>query len=375
MAFQIKDFASIAASMLNWLKANNKKVTDTNKGSVVRTMLEAPAAELEELYLQMMIGLREAIPVSVYNTFGFDALAAASASGTLRFTCPSPAASAIAIPLGSAARVPGGSISYVTTADASIAVGATYVDVIAAADTPGTAGNTAAATITEFVASIPGVSAVTNQQPFVNGRDAETDADRLSRFRDYIRSLARGTIAACLYGAKTAKRYDSNGIVIEYVASAALVEPYLTDTAQAVARFLIYIHNGGSGTSGALVTQAQKIIDGYYEVDGTPVPGWKAAGTICVVAAATDQAVNVTGTISVSSNYDAATVANDAEAAMASYIQKLGAGDDVLKSELIAIVKRDIPGVLNVTLTVPASDVAVAVSAKAIAGTIALTPV
>ena len=50
--FQIKDFASITASMINWLRANTTKVTDFNVGSVVRTMAEASAAEMEELYLQ-----------------------------------------------------------------------------------------------------------------------------------------------------------------------------------------------------------------------------------------------------------------------------------------------------------------------------------
>lgn len=373
--FQIKDFASIVAGMLNWLKANNKKVTDINKGSVVRTMLEAGAVEIEELYLQMSIGLSEAIPVSVYNTFGFDRLEAAAASGSLRFTAPAPAASPIPIPIGSIVRVPGGSVVYATTLDAVIGTGNTFVDVVAAADTPGSIGNTAANTITEFVASIPGVSTVTNQQPLVNGTDAETDADRLARFRDYIKSLTRGTIHACLYGAKTAQRLDANGIVIEYVASASLVEPWLTDTAQPVARFRIYIHNGGTGTTGALVTLAQKIVDGYYEADGTPVPGWKAAGTICIVSAATDQAVNVTGTVAVASNYVAADVVAAAEDAIGVYIQSLGAGRNVLLSELVSIVKRDVPGVLNVTLTAPAADVTVAVSAKAVAGTITLTPV
>jgi len=373
--FQIKNFSSITASMLNWLTANSKKLTDTNKGGVARTMLEAAAIEMEEIYLQMVTGLEEAIPVSVYNTFDFQRLEAAAASGLLRFGISAPATSPIAVPIGSAARIPGGSITYVTTKDAVIATGQTYVDVISAADTPGTASNTSANTITEFVASVPGVETVTNTQPFVNGRDQETDDARLARFRDYIRSLARGTINACLYGAKLAKLVDGNGIVYEYVASASLVEPYITDHAQPVARFLIYIHNGGSGTSPSLVALAQKIVDGYYEADGTPVPGWKAAGTIAVVSAATDHTVNVTGTVNVASNYDSAAVILEAKNAIAYYIQKLGVGRNVLKAEMIAIVKRDIPGVLNVTISSPSGDVTIASNEKAVSGTITLTAV
>lgn len=372
MAFQIKNFASITASMLNWLRANTTKVTDVNRGSVVRTMLEAPAAEIEELYLQMLLGLREAIPVSVYNTFGFDALTAFAASGTLRFSASGPVASPVSVPIGSAARVPGKTISYITIADAVIGIGDTYVDVQAAADTVGSIGNTSAATITEFVASIDGVVSVTNPQPLVNGRDAESEDDRRARFRDMILALARGTISAVLYGAKTAKLYDGSGNVIEYVASAFLVEPWITDHAQAVAMFKVYIHNGASSTSGTLVTLAQKIVDGYYDADGLPVPGWKAAGCAAIVIASTDVPVAITGTVYVAAGYDGATVVADATDALQIYIQKVGAGRNVLLAELIAIVKRDVPGVVNVVLTVPSADVAIAVSEKAIPGTFTL---
>ena len=376
MAFQIKNFASIAASMINWLKAGTIKVTDFNQGSIVRTMLEAPAMELEELYLQMVIGLREAIPVSVYNTFGFDKLAAAAAGGTLRFTAPAVAASAIPVPIGTAARVPGKTITYITTADASIAVGQTYVDVICAADTAGSDGNTGAATITELVASVPGVSAVTNPQPFVNGREVETDDARLSRFRDYIRTLARGTIAAVLYGAKTVQRTDASGSVIEYVASASLVEPWIAAPGSyPVGLVNVYVHNGAAATSAALVTLAQQTIDGYYQVDGTAVPGWKAAGAKVVVYAATDVPVNVTAAVSVASGYVAAEVVAAAIASVQVYIQSLPAGASVLLAELIAIVKRDVSGVLNVTMTAPSADVAITNAQKAIAGTVAITAV
>ncbi len=64
MAFQIKDFASIAAAMINYLRASQDRVTDFEPGSVARTMLEATAAELDELYQQLFHGIREAIEVS-----------------------------------------------------------------------------------------------------------------------------------------------------------------------------------------------------------------------------------------------------------------------------------------------------------------------
>lgn len=51
MAFQIKDFASIVASQINHARAVSDKITDFQPGSVARTIMEAPAVEIEELYL------------------------------------------------------------------------------------------------------------------------------------------------------------------------------------------------------------------------------------------------------------------------------------------------------------------------------------
>ncbi len=373
MAFQIKDFASVSASMINWMRSVQTKITDFNVGGVARTMLEAVAIEIEELYLRMFIGLREAIPVSVYNTFGFDKLPAAKASGTLRFTTAAPATSAILIQAGTSARVPGKTIAYVTAAAATIPVGGTFVDVLATADAVGALGNTGSGTITEMVGTVQGVSSVTNTAPVINGRDEETDDERLNRFRAYISSLARGTVAAVLYGARTAVLRDSQGQVSEYVALSALNEPWLTNPAQPVGLVNLYIHNGASATTPALVAETQRVVDGYYKADGTAVPGWKAAGVKVVVAAASDQSITITGTLSVNTGYVAAEVIAKAQAALRLYLQSLNVGAAVVKAELVAIIKRDVEGVTNVHLTLPADDVSVPQSSKAVPGTITLT--
>jgi uncharacterized phage protein gp47/JayE len=156
-----------------------------------------------------------------------------------------------------------------------------------------------------------------------------------------------------------------------------VVEPWVTDNTQPISLIRVYVHNGASATSSSLVTQAQRVIDGYYEADGVtlaPGSGWKAAGVRCIVEAAADLPVNVTGTINVLPGFDSAAVRAACESAIRAYIQGLGVGADVLISELIAIVKRDVAGVFNVALSAPSADVAVATNTKAIAGTITLTP-
>lgn len=374
MAFQIKDFSSIAASLLNVLRSITTKVTDFNRGSVVRSMLEATAAELEELYLQIYTGLKEAIPVSVFRTFGFESLPAQSASGVLRFRTPGSALAtvAVAIPASTQVRVPGTGLTYETQEAGVIAIGNSYVDILAVATAAGIGNNTGADTITELVAAVFGVGSVTNPAPLINGRDAEGDDARRIRFQAYIASLARGTGAAVEYGVKQASLTNELGVITEYVAQALVVEPYNTDTGAPIGLVYIYVHNGASATSVDLVARAQQVVDGYYD-GSVAVPGWRAAGVQAIVQAASDQPVNVTGTVVVDGGYDAATVLAECQSAIKAHLQGLSVGEDVRVSELVAIIRRDVSGAFNVSLSAPTVDVTVAATAKAIPGTITLT--
>jgi uncharacterized phage protein gp47/JayE len=374
MAFQIKDFASIVAGCINWVKSATSKITDFNVGSVARTMIEAPAAEMDQLYQNLVIGLQEAIPVSVFTTFGFNQIPAEAASGIVRFSTGGPlATSTITVPAGSVVKVPGTSQSYATQATATINVGASYVDVLVAAQTPGVAGNTDSSTITEMSTPVSGVASVTNPNPFINGRDQETDDERKTRFQSYVSTLSRGTNSAIEYGAKSANLTDANGTITEYVAYAKVYEPYVSDNTQPVALVDVYIHNGASATSGQLVAAAQNVVNGYYDAAANAIPGWKAAGVNVVVSAANDKVINVTGTLTLDTGVDHDSTVGSAAAAVKAYIQGLDVGATVVLAELIAIIMRDIPGVYNVVLATPNADVTCAVNEKAIAGTVTLS--
>lgn len=371
MSFQIKDFLSIVASMVNYMRGATGKISDFNVGSVARTLVEAPAIEIDQLYQQMLFGLRDAIPAATYLSFDFTAQPAKAAYGFLRFSLAAPAAAAVTIPAGTQAQNAGGTLNYATNADAAIAVGQSSVDVLATATTTGSAGNVDANTITVMVTGLSGVS-VTNPAAITTGTDPETDDARKIRFIAYVTNLARGTGSAIVYGAQSAQITNSAGQVTEYVKFCTLVEPYVTDHTQPVGLVNVFIHNGSGNTSAALVALAQKIIDGYDDAAGTPVPGYKAAGVICTVAAATETAVTITGTLGYAGGAVTATVAAAAMAAVTSYITGLGIGQPVLFAELIALVMA-VSGVTDITLTTPTADIAIAANAKAMPGTVTLS--
>lgn len=72
--------------MINWVSSATDRITDFNTGSVVRTILEAVAIELEELYYQLLRAVEEAIEEAIYRTFNFPRNPAERATGNVRFT-------------------------------------------------------------------------------------------------------------------------------------------------------------------------------------------------------------------------------------------------------------------------------------------------
>jgi uncharacterized phage protein gp47/JayE len=370
--FQIKDFPSITASAINWVRATTKKVTDFNIGSVVRTMIEACAAEIEELYQQMFIGLREAIPVSVYNSFDFAALDASPTSGLVRVTV-TPGATSVSVSAGSKFTIDGRPIFYTATTDVVIDAGNTFADVPVVASANGADGNIAAGQVFSLQPAPSTFLSATNLADLINGRDTETDEQRKLRFREFIAALNRGTARAIEYGVREfCNLNDSAGHLIERAQFVSVIEPWLTDKTRPVGLVEVYIHNGSGATSAALVSRARDVVYGYVEpTTQNKVPGWKAAGIQANVYACTEQYVNMYGVVTELSGFDHTTVADAVTAAVQQYILELDIGAPALVAEIIAAAMA-VDGIYNFTLTLPAADVQPADSVKLMPGYVAM---
>lgn len=356
MAFQIKDFSSIVLSMINHAKAVQDKITDFRIGAPSRTLIEAPAIEIEELYQQMFNGLIESIPTALYRTFKFDKLPAAAAYTVVTFSVPvAPSPDPIVIPKGIVVRVPGGAVGYSTATQVSIAVGQTEVSVMVVADVEGTIGNTISGTITQMDTAI-GVVSVTNENDVVSGRDLETELEREDRFKDFILALSRAPLASVEFGAKTAVLTDIDGLVIEYVDKAIVYEPFVSDPEALPGYIECYIFNGENGASQDLINATQEIIDGYIDDSGKKVIGWKAAGVICQVFAVTMVPVSVTVDVTVESGYLLADISPVVDSTIRDYVFNLDINETLIRSELIKRIKL-LEGVGDVVITVPASNV------------------
>lgn len=357
--------------MTNWMKATQNKLTDFNVGSAARTLVEAPAIEIDELYQQMFLGLKEAIPVSVYNSFSFSQITELPATGLIRLFI-TPTTVPTLIPAATVFTPTAGGQTYSSNGDVTIAIGDAYADVLVTCDVAGQIGNIAAGLDFTVAPAVSGFSSATNLSSFASGVDTETDDERKSRFNAFVAALNHGTIDAIKYGLTLSNLTDSGGNITERVMSSSIIEPWLTDNTATVSLVNCYIHNGVGSTSAALVTRASQVVYGYYDDAGVAVPGWKAAGTKVMVYAATESAVPVTGVLTAADGYDKPTLIIAAGQAIYSYILKLGIGEDLIHSELVRLVK-EIDGVFDIVFSTPTANVAANNLTKLMPGSIALT--
>lgn len=267
MPFQIKSFNDITLSQINHARGVTTKVTDFQPGSVVRTLMEAPAVEVEELYLQMFLGLRDAIPVATFMSFGFDRLPAARALGFVSVSSEAEPTTPIVIPIGTIFTATDGR-TYTSTEAVTWSAGL-IVRVPVAASVVGAVGNVSEGVISS--SALFNADYVVSNSEISTGRDVESDAEREARFADFISALSRGTVVACSYGAAQARVLDADGNIYEYVTRKGVLEQagYVS----------IYVYSSRGEPSAELIAIGQAIIDGSRdELTGEATPGYRAAG-------------------------------------------------------------------------------------------------
>jgi len=269
--FQLRNFASIAAAMMNHAKATQDKVTDFEIGSVARTLIEAPAIEVEELYQKVFAGILDAIPTSIYKAFDFELVGKAAARGTVQVQFAGPIAEPFIIPAGTVFITTAGALKYTSAQAVGVALGATSVGVIVSCTVEGKAGNIGANAIVATEGYTLPIGATLANLPFTSGTDGQTEAERKARFAEFIVSLSRGTDSAVRYAVRQARITSESGVLIEYVTRIGIVEvPGLAT---------VYVYGSSGAPSAELLATAQRIVDGYVDpITGATTPGYVALG-------------------------------------------------------------------------------------------------
>lgn len=358
--FQIKDFVSIVASEVNHMRGVTDKITDFQPGSVARTLVEAPAVEMEELYLQMMLGLRDAIPVATFKSFGFDILPAARAHGFVSMSLTPAPTAPITIPIGTVFKSTDGR-SYESTEALTWAAGVSVVRVPVQSTVVGAVGNIAAGAINTTTL---GTGYVVSNSAITTGRDTETQTEREVRFAEFVRSLSRGTMEACRYAVAWVNIPDADGNVDEYVTRVGQVEE------RGYVRFWLYSSKGVATSD--LVAKAQRALDGYTDTGGVTVPGYRPAGVRVEVLAMAERAVPMSIQVGMFPGYELTTAVRQSIAdRFATSIRAVQPGTTLFLKTLV----EDMLAVDGVRTIVPAGteNIACAPSEALVPGLLTIT--
>ena len=362
--FQLKDFASIVASEVNHARSVTDKITDFIPGSVARTLLEAPAVEIEELYMQFFLGLRDAIPVATFRSFGFDKLPAKRAFGYASVASATPLAADIEIPAGTVFSTAAGA-TYTSTAAVTWAAGAVTVRVPVQADVVGLVGNAAAGVITDCALFPPSSGYTVSNAEISNGADVETDAEREARFAEFVRALSRGTNDACIYAAGTSRVLDADGNIDQFVTRLGFIE--------IPGRMSIYAYSNRGLASAELLGAGQRILDGYRMEDGTRVPGYRPAGVRVELLAMVERAVPMTIQVEMLPGFDlTSAVEQDLTDTYGTQIRAVQAGETLLIEDLVTAL-LSVAGVSKV-VSESTSNITCSANEALIPGTLTIAP-
>lgn len=284
MPFQIKDFPSIVASQIAHARATQGRLTDFTVGSVARTLIEAPAIEMDEFYQRLLFGLLESIPVAVFDAFGFPALPALAAAGEVRFTLAVLRDTPFSIPKGTVVKAGADRRRYMVAEDASIPAHTLSADVRVHAEFAGEAGNAQIGEIDSLITQLAEQASVINVLPLDNGKDAESIEDRKRRFVSYVGSLSRGTVYSVDYAVRSVMLLDGAGVPVEYVTNVSI------DEVPGLAKIYIYASSGLPSV--ALLEKISLTLEGYRS-GGTSVPGYRPVGVEFAVLPMTERRLDI----------------------------------------------------------------------------------
>lgn len=230
------------------------------------------------------------------------------------------------------------------------------VDISIQSRETGTVGNVSANTITVVPTPPAGVDGVNNYTATSGGTDTETDADLRERVPLFLSTLARATKDA-LRG----RALDVTGVV-----SASVSEP---DFPTGLVDLII---DDGSGTAtDTLIRSVRDAIDGTENgSESDTVEAYRAAGIWVNVTAPNVRTINVEAEVYVNTGINENTVRSNITSNITSYLSGLGAGEDVIRAQIIEeimstsnivdvnLATLEIDGSLSGNISIGSSEVA-----------------
>lgn len=302
--------------------------------------LYALAEQLYSLWVQADWLKKQSFPQTAEGEYldyhaqmrGLQRLEATKATGELRFSVPSAAASELSVPAGTVCRTQAG-IEFETDEDAVVAAGETYCDVAATSMSAGSSGNVPAGSVIVMTQAPVGISSCVNTESFSGGSDVEADEELRERVIGSYKRLPNGANAAY---------YEMQVLDTDGVDAVAVLPKH-----RGVGTVDVIFSTADGVPSVSMIERLQSILDEKREM--------------CVdvlVRAPQEVSVDVGIGISVTDGYGFEAVASNARAALTEYFSGGLLGTDILLAKLGSIV-FEVEGVANYSISSPAADMSI----------------
>jgi len=210
-------------------------------------------------------------------------------------------------------------------------------DVPITCEKTGVRGNIASAKITRFLDPIfDSTIVVTNSARLAGGEEVELDEDLRDRARGFFLTLARGTKAALIYGAKQ-------------VANVTRVSLEVDD----VGVVTMYVADSDGNSNDAMVDAVTEEIENGADDGG----GWRAAGDIVYVTGGVLSNVDIDLELTVKVGVSIPALLDRVRQAVVSRLRRLNPGETLFR-DMISAAARDVDreGITGVNVITPAAN-------------------
>ncbi|NHN31122.1 baseplate J/gp47 family protein [Paenibacillus agricola] len=349
MAYEDETKTAILARML----AASDPTLDQRQGSPTFDLLSPAAMELAQAYAELDNALRwgfvNADGTGAYGAYldlragelGLTRKAAVKAVGSVTFTGPN----GTVIPIGT--QVSTGNVYFVTTAAGTTASGT--VTVTAEALVGSAAGNVTIGAINLVAGPLVGIVSVTNAATFNGGADTESDADLTARYFERARKPATSG---------NANQYRQWALEIAGISDAKVFP----------------LWNGLLTVKVALLdTDKRAPVSGKVAEVAAYIETVRPIGATVSIVAATEFAINVTGTFTLAAGYTLTQARAQILAGLTAYLKTLAFTDATVRYTQIANVVLNTAAVddySGLTVNGGAVNVVIAAGSVAIAGTV-----
>ena len=232
-----KSISDILGGLIDYTSTHTSEITDFTPGSIVRSIYEAEAMELEQLYTLSIENILWGIRHSVLDAFGFTPKDATAAFGYVTVTLSTPLAAPLVLAKGTSfysSKDTAESIMFVTQDSYFIDTGTSSFQVVVYCTQLGAIGNIDSNYIDTMSSTQLTSKTATNEEPFATGTDAESTDSVLQQFRQFVATRGRATVNAVDYAARSVSGvtgvyvYETTGDFIVYAHDAnGDLNPYM----------------------------------------------------------------------------------------------------------------------------------------------------